>query len=165
MKKLFLGVWVCLFCFNAVAQDNKKLRGDFEEGQGIEYYAAVKKQVGIYKEKVENCSKVTDITECFYNRGYCPQVRQLAKCYDDLAEKIINEYYSHNSKENLETYKKFSETTYDAFGVIYCQNKFNYPSGQLCKTQTARAALDAVKNYLLELLYTVNTSINDYLEE
>lgn len=163
MKKIFLGFLACLFCFSAIAQDNKQLKGDFEEGRGVEYYAAVKKQVEMYKEKIENCSQTINITECFSDRGDCPQVGKLAKCYDNLAEEIINEYYSHNSKENLEIYKKFSETTYDAFDVIYCRNNFNYPSGQLCKTQTARAALDAVRNYLLELLYAVNTLISDYL--
>lgn len=165
MRKLFLSVLTVFLCFSHMAKANEKLQGDFAEGYGIEYYTNVKKQVETYKAKVENCSETTNIDECFYSNGDCPQIKKLADCYDDLAKQIINEYYSPNSKENLKVYKKISETLYDAFSIIYCQNKFNYPSGKICITQTARAALGMIKNYLLELLHTVDSSISVYLEE
>ncbi len=83
-------------------------------------------------------------------------------CYDKVAEKIINHFYTGNMDDNLKDYNNYVKATSSAYGIVYCLNKYNVPSGTMCKQENQANTWKFVEHYINALLQSIEQILSQY---
>ena len=114
MKILLTFLFTLLFCFNAVARESHYM-----------YSCEVKQNdVATYKKEIKKCD------QSFYNGCKIAETTAqtlkilrtkcyVAACYEDIAYKIIDKYYSKSAKEQKEAFAKYGQQIYKTFESMY----------------------------------------------
>ena len=83
-------------------------------------------------------------------------------CLDSISEKIMQRFYSHNLDDNLTNYHNYVKSTFAAYGVLYCLNKYNIPSGTMCNQETLGTSFEIIKNYTQSLISQIKQKIDEH---
>lgn len=113
-----------------------------------------------YKSDIEKCEKQfrQDIDKNTTGSGMIMAADSQVTCYESVAHKIIDKYYSKQSKamknnlrESITAYKK---TSNDMYNPDRCYNECGNLTALLAYTPT----LDFVKNYIEHLTDAINSN-------
>ncbi len=153
MKKfaLILGVFL-IFSTSAKA----------EIYHGIDIDEVYKSSDWSSKEKIKEI--IDDYTLLLQYQGEldrCTDIYTL-DCLNDVSEKILLRFYSHNFKDNVDGYHNYVKATYSAYGILYCLNKYNIPPGTMCNQENFGTTFEIVKTYIQNLITQVRQRIKGY---
>lgn len=96
------------------------------------------------------------------NLALCAETEDKQTCMDTLAEKIIKHFYNHNLDKNLNDYHHYVQSVSAAYGVVYCLNKYQTPSGTMCNQETSGKTQAIVEQYLKDLLHPIEQTLLGY---
>ena len=85
----------------------------------------------------------------------CSKEPEKLICMNSLTEDIIKNFYNHNLEQNLNNYHNYVKATASAYGVIYCLNKYRFPSGTMCNQETQVKIQETIEQYAKDLLQSV----------
>ena len=106
------------------------LNQDNEKEQTIDDYALLT----TYQTELNNCpAKGADISSC----------------YDSVAKKILTAFYVY-PEESIKDYQQLKEILNKIYANQFCTNKYTYPSGNLCATESQPDKLKALHFYLVK---------------
>ena len=83
-------------------------------------------------------------------------------CLNPISEKIMQRFYSHNLDDNLKNYHNYVKSTFAVYGVLYCLNKYNIPSGTMCNQETLGTSFEIIKNYTQSLISQIKQKFDEY---
>ncbi|MBE6451714.1 MAG: hypothetical protein E7016_07130 [Alphaproteobacteria bacterium] len=99
-----------------------------------------------YKSKLTQCSKNIERFNCM----------------DLLAEKVITHFYNYNMETNLQVYHNYVNAIFDAYGVVYCLNKYNVPAGTLCNIDNEGKSALLIEQYINDLILQIQKDIFEF---
>lgn len=92
----------------------------------------------------------------------CLETADKTECMDNVAEDVIRHFYNHNVNENLNNYYTFKKSVFAAYGIIYCLNKYQTPSGTMCNQENIAKSQNIVEQYINDLLQNAEQILNKY---
>ena len=84
------------------------------------------------------------------------------ECMNQLAQNIMQHFYSHNYENNIQDYQNYVKSTLAVYGVAYCLNKYNFPAGAVCEQEKNAQVCDVIKQYIETLLSQIEKQISIY---
>ena len=99
-----------------------------------------------YKKDLKNCSSVQIDIECL----------------NKVADKTINRFYNHNLEKSTTDYQNYVKATFNAYGIVFCLNKYTIPSGTMCHQENYGKTFDVISLYVEALLLQVEEKIKKY---
>ena len=99
-----------------------------------------------YKNKLIQCAKNTERFNCM----------------DALSEKIITHFYNYEMKTNMQAYHNYVNAIFDAYGTVYCRNKYNIPAGTLCNAENEGKSAKLIEQYINDLIVQIQKNIFEY---
>ena len=116
-----------------------------------------------------NKDKIREIIDDYtYTLHYKDQLNHCTKnlerfnCMDILAEKIITHFYNYEMKINLQAYHNYVNAIFEAYGTIYCRNKYNIPAGTLCNVENEGKSAKLIEQYLNDLILQIQKNIFEF---
>ncbi len=83
-------------------------------------------------------------------------------CMDELTQNIMKHFYSYNYENNIHTYQNYVTSTSAVYGVAYCLNKYNIPSGNICEQEKNTPVNKIIKQYIKTLLSQIEKQISAF---
>ena len=84
------------------------------------------------------------------------------ECLNDISEKVLYRFYNYNFQDNMNSYNNYVKATFSAYGVLYCLNKYNVPSGTMCNQENFGASFETIRMYIQKLITQINHKIREY---
>lgn len=81
-------------------------------------------------------------------------------CMDSITQNIMQHFYSHNYENNINDYQSYIKSTLAVYGVAYCLNKYNIPTGTVCEQEKNAQVSKVIKQYIETLLLQVEKQIS-----
>lgn len=154
MKKLLL---ILGFYLILSASANAKIY------HGIDIDSVYKSSDWSSKEKIKEI--IDDYTLFLENKNKllsCNQSPKKVECMNKLAENIIKHFYSGNIDNNLNNYHNYVISTSDAYGIIYCLNKYKLPAGTICNQENYANTEKFIEQYINEMLQSIEQNLIEY---
>ena len=154
MKKLLL---ILGFYLILSASANAKIY------HGIDIDSVDKNSDWSSKEKIKEI--IDDYTLFLENKNKllsCNQSPNKVECMNKLAENIIKHFYSGNIDNNLNNYHNYVISTSDAYGIIYCLNKYKLPAGTICNQENYANTEKFIEQYINEMLQSIEQNLIEY---
>ena len=154
MKKLLL---ILGFYLILSASANAKIY------HGIDIDSVYKNSDWSSKEKIKEI--IDDYTLFLENKNKllsCNQSPKKVECMNKLAENIIKHFYSGNIDNNLNNYHNSVISTSDAYGIIYCLNKYKLPAGTICNQENYANTEKFIEQYINEMLQSIEQNLIEY---
>ena len=154
MKKLLL---ILGFYLILSASANAKIY------HGIDIDSVDKNSDWSSKEKIKEI--IDDYTLFLENKNKllsCNQSPKKVECMNKLAENIIKHFYSGNIDNNLNNYHNYVISTSDAYGIIYCLNKYKLPAGTICNQENYANTEKFIEQYINEMLQSIEQNLIEY---
>ncbi len=82
------------------------------------------------------------------------------ECMDKLTQNIMLHFYSYNSENNIKEYQNYVKSAFAVYGIAYCLNKYNIPSGTVCEQEKNAQVKEAIKQYIGILLSQIEQRLN-----
>lgn len=115
------------------------------------------------KEEIRNIiNDYTLLLQYQKKLSLCSEELEKLNCMDTLTENIIKNFYNYNLKQNLNNYHDYVKATSDAYGIVYCLNKYRIPSGSMCNQETIGKTWEIIEQYDNDLLLSVEQILNGY---
>ena len=90
----------------------------------------------------------------------CSEQANQFDCINNLTQNIMQHFYSHNYENNISDYQNYVESTFTIYGIAYCLNKYNTPSGTVCEQEKNAHINKLMKQYTETLLSQIEKQIN-----
>ena len=96
-----------------------------------------------------------------YNNEFtsCAKSDTQIDCMDELAENIMLRFYTSNYENNINDYRNYVKSTLTVYGIVYCLNKYNIPSGNTCEQEKNAHAIKLIKQYIKTMLLQIENKI------
>ncbi len=156
MKILLTFLFTLLFCFNAVARESHYYP--------FMYSCEVKQNdVATYKKEMRKCEQALDkdckVAETTAQMLDCTY--KAAACYQDIAYKIIDKYYSESAKEQKEAFVKYIKQAYETYELIYVRaDECGIPGcGSISYVLSINAGREIVKSVVERYIWLLEDSL------
>ena len=63
---------------------------------------------------------------------------------------------------NLNNYHNYVISTSDAYGIIYCLNKYKLPAGTICNQENYANTEKFIEQYINEMLQSIEQNLIEY---
>lgn len=83
-------------------------------------------------------------------------------CYDTLSEGILNNFYVY-PEANIKKYHQFKESLIEVYAAQNCNNKYLWPSGNLCDVKSNANIRKMLNEYVQDLLNVTKDFMISYL--
>ena len=83
-------------------------------------------------------------------------------CYDTLSEGILNNFYVY-PEANIKKYHQFKESLIEVYTAQDCNNKYLWPSGNLCDVKSNTNIRKMLNEYVQDLLDAAKEFMISYL--
>ncbi len=97
-----------------------------------------------------------DFTQCSESKS--PSLT----CYDMISEGILNSFYVY-PEVNIKKYRQFKESLIEVYTAQNCNNKYLWPSGNLCDIKSHTYIRKMLNEYVQDLLNVTKDLIISYL--
>ena len=115
------------------------------------------------KDKIKNIiDDYSLLLQCKRELKQCTENENQLNCMDSLAQKIIQHFYNYNYKNNINEYRNYVKSALAVYGVAYCLNKYNIPSGTVCEQEKNTHTNKLIKQYIETLLSQTENKINTF---
>jgi len=154
MKKFFLILGLYLILGTMV---------NAETYHGIDIDSVYKSSDWSSKEKIKEI--IDDYTLLLENKHKlvsCNQSLEKTKCMNKLAENIIKHFYNGNIDNNLNNYHNYVISVSEAYGIIYCLNKYKLPAGTICNQENYVNTEKFIEQYINEMLQSIEQNLIKY---
>ena len=102
------------------------------------------------------------LLQCKQRLDQCSQSSDKFNCMNTINEDVIKHFYNHELNNNLNEYHNYVKSTFAAYGVVYCLNKYRIPPGTMCNQETNGKAQEVIEQYSKDLLQTVEKILSSY---
>lgn len=92
----------------------------------------------------------------------CDENANQLNCINNLTQEIMRRFYHYNYPNNINDYQIYVKSTFAAYGVAYCLNRYNVPSGTVCEQEKNHHVTKLMKQYAETLLSQTEKSINSF---
>ena len=92
----------------------------------------------------------------------CQSNNHPIECMNQLAQNIMQHFYSHNYENSIQDYQNYVKSTLAVYGVAYCLNKYNFPAGTVCEQEKNAQVYEVIKQYIETLLSQIEKQISIY---
>lgn len=93
----------------------------------------------------------------------CPaKGADISSCYDSVAKKILTAFYVY-PEESIKDYQQLKEILNKIYANQFCTNKYTYPSGNLCATESQPDKLKALHFYIQSLIDRCQQTMQSFL--
>ena len=82
------------------------------------------------------------------------------ECMNNLTQDIMQHFYNYNYENNINDYQNYIKSTLAAYGVAYCLNKYNIPSGTVCEQEKNIQVNKVIKQYIETLISQIEKQIS-----
>ena len=66
------------------------------------------------------------------------------------------------NEEKLKAYKNYVNAVFDAYGAVYCRNKYNIPAGTLCNAENEGKSAKLIEQYINDLILQIQKNIFEF---
>ena len=154
MKKIvFILGLILSFCANARA----------ELYHGIDIDDVYESSDWSSKEKIKEI--IDDYTLLLQYRDEltrCIEDTEQSACMNKLAEDVIRYFYGGNTEDNLNKYNNYVVSTSNAYGIIYCLNKYRLPAGSTCNQENNANTQQFIEQYVNQMLQSIEKILTQY---
>ena len=115
------------------------------------------------KSKIREIIDDYTLTLHYKNKlNQCTKNIERFNCMNTLAEEIMTHFYNYEIKINLKAYKNYVNAVFDAYGAVYCRNKYNIPAGTLCNAENEGKSAKLIEQYINDLILQIQKSIFEF---
>ena len=115
------------------------------------------------KEKIkEIIDDYTLLLEYQNTLTLCDPKPDKSGCMNELAKEIIRHFYNGNMNNNLNIYHNFVTSISEAYGIIYCLDKYKFPAGTICNQENSVNTQKFIKQYITEMLQSIEQELIKY---
>ncbi len=152
MKRFyFIFTVILLFSFNAYA----------EIYHGIDIDKVYNQSDWSGKDKIKEIIDDYSLLRQFNSDlNRCAKNSNQFDCMDNLTQNIMQHFYHDNYENNINDYRNYVKSTLAVYGVAYCLNKYDIPSGTVCEQEKNAHANKLIRQYIETLLFQVENKIN-----
>ena len=72
------------------------------------------------------------------------------------------DFYNGNMNNNLNIYHNFVTSISEAYGIIYCLDKYKFPAGTICNQENSVNTQKFIKQYITEMLQSIEQELIKY---
>ena len=113
------------------------------------------------KDKIKNIiDDYTLLLQYKIELNQCVENENQLNCMDNLSQNILQHFYNYNYKNNINSYRNYVKSTFAVYGVAYCLNKYNIPSGTICEQEKNTQVNKVIKQYIEILLSQIEKQIS-----
>ncbi len=95
------------------------------------------------------------LTDCSHNS-------KRFECLNDLAKDILHQFYNYNTENNIIAYENYVKSTFSAYAVVYCLDKYNFPPETICEQEKDNHTIEVMEQYIKTLLSQIERRLNVY---